>query len=36
MGSSEIEMEGLLKEIDIHCIKTNQTFSDFVKEIHDL
>jgi hypothetical protein len=36
MGSSEIDMESLLKEIDIHCFKTNQTFSDFVKEIHDL
>jgi hypothetical protein len=36
MGSSEIDMESLLKEIDIHCFKTNQTFPDFVKEIHEL
>ncbi|CAN5825199.1 hypothetical protein BH23THE1_BH23THE1_00560 [soil metagenome] len=36
MGSSEIEMESLLKEIDIHSFKTNQTFSDFVKEIHEV
>ena len=36
MGSSEIEMERLLKEIDIHSFKTNQTFSDFVKEIHEI
>ena len=36
MGSSEIEMERLLTEIDIHSFKTNQTFSDFVKEIHEI
>jgi hypothetical protein len=36
MGSSEIEMERLLKEIDIHSFKTNQTFSNFVKEIHEI
>ena len=36
MGSSEIEMERLLKEIDIHFFKTNQTFSDFVKQIHEI
>lgn len=36
LGSSEIEMESLLMEIDIHSFKTNQTFSDFVKEIHEI
>ena len=36
MGSSEIEMERLLIEIDIHTFKTNQTFSNFVKEIHEV
>ncbi|HKX97589.1 MAG TPA: hypothetical protein VJL78_07120, partial [Candidatus Nitrosocosmicus sp.] len=36
MGSSEIEMERLLNEIDIHSFKTNQTFSNFVKEIHEI
>ncbi|WP_458719127.1 hypothetical protein [Candidatus Nitrosocosmicus sp. R] len=36
MGSSEREMERLLTEIDIHCFKTNQTFSSFVKEIHEI
>lgn len=36
MGSSEIEMERLLVEIDIHSFKTNQTFSDFVKKIHEI
>jgi hypothetical protein len=36
MGSSEIEMERLLTEIDIHSFKTNQTFSNFVKEIHEI
>jgi hypothetical protein len=36
MGSSEIEMEKLLHEIDIHSFKTGQTFSDFVKEIHEI
>jgi DNA repair ATPase RecN len=36
MGSSEIEMESLLKEIDTHSFKTNQTFSDVVKEIHEI
>jgi hypothetical protein len=36
MGSSEIEMEKLLTEIDIHCFKENQTFSNFVKEIHQV
>ena len=35
MGSSVIEMERLLTEIDIHSFKTNQTFSNFVKEIHE-
>ena len=34
MGSSEIEMERLLTDIDIHSFKTNQTFSDFVKKVH--
>ncbi len=36
MGSSEIEMERLLTDIDIHSFKTNQTFSNFVKEIHEI
>jgi len=36
MGSSEIEMERLLMDIDIHSFKTNQTFSNFVKEIHEI
>jgi hypothetical protein len=36
MGSSEIEMERLLTEIDIHCFKTNQSFSDFVKKVHEI
>lgn len=36
MGSSEIEMERLLTDIDIHSFKTNQSFSDFVKEIHEI
>ena len=36
MGSSEREMERLLTEIDIHSFKTNQTFSNFVKEIHEI
>ena len=36
MGSSEIEMERLLTEIDIHSFRTNQTFSNFVKEIHEI
>ena len=36
MGSSEIEMERLLAEINIHSFKTNQTFSNFVKEIHEI
>jgi hypothetical protein len=36
MGSSEIEMERLLTEIDIHSFKTNPTFSNFVKEIHEI
>ena len=36
MGSSEIEMERLLTEIDIHSFKTNQTFSNFVKQIHEI
>ena len=36
MGSSEIEMERLLTNIDIHSFKTNQTFSDFVNEIHEI
>ena len=36
MGSSEEEMEKLLEEIDIHSFKTNQTFHDFVKEIHEI
>jgi len=36
MGSSEIEMERLLADIDIHSFKTNQTFSNFVKEIHEI
>jgi hypothetical protein len=36
MGSSEMEMEKLLQEIDIHSFKTNQTFSDFVKQIHEI
>ena len=36
MGSSEIEMERLLTEIDIHSFKTNQTFSNFIKEIHEI
>ncbi len=36
MGSSEKEMESLLKEIDIHSFRTDQTFSDFVKEIHEI
>jgi len=35
MGSSEVEMERLLTEIDTHSFKTNQTFSDFVKQIHE-
>ena len=36
MGSSEIEMERLLTDIDIHSFKTNQTFSNFIKEIHEI
>src|SRR6187200_2572148 len=36
MGSSVIQMERLLMDIDIHCFKTNQTFSDFVKQIHEI
>lgn len=36
MGSSEIEMERLLTDIDIHSFKTNQTFSNFVREIHEI
>ena len=36
MGSSEIEMERLLMDIDIHSFKTNQTFSNFIKEIHEI
>ena len=36
MGSSEIEMERLLTDIDIHSFKINQTFSNFVKEIHEI
>ena len=36
MGSSEIQMERLLAEIDIHSFKTNQTFSDFVNQIHEI
>jgi hypothetical protein len=36
MGSSEIEMERLLTDIDIYSFKTNQTFSNFVKEIHEI
>ena len=36
MGSSEIEMERLLTDIDIHSFKTNQTFSDFVNKIHEI
>ena len=36
MGSSEIEMERLLIEIDIHSFKTNQTFSNFVNKIHEI
>jgi len=36
MGFSEKEMEGMLKEIDIHSFKTNQPFLDFVKEIHEI
>ena len=36
MGSSEMEMERLLTDIDIHSFETNQTFSDFVKEIHEI
>jgi hypothetical protein len=35
MGS-EIEMERLLPDIDIHSFKINQTFSNFVKEIHEI
>lgn len=35
MGS-EIKMERLLTEIEIHSFKTNQSFSDFVKEIHEI
>ncbi len=27
-------MERLLTEIDIHCFKANQIFSNFIKEIH--
>ena len=36
MGSSEIEMERLLMDIDVHSFKTNQTFSDFVNKIHEI
>ena len=36
MGSSEEEMERLLTEIDIHSFKTNQTFSNVVKEVHEV
>ncbi|HKO66008.1 MAG TPA: hypothetical protein VJU13_12460 [Candidatus Nitrosocosmicus sp.] len=36
MGSSEIEMKRLLMDIDIHSFKTNQTFLDFVNEIHEI
>lgn len=36
MGSSEEEMERLLQDIDIHSFKTNQSFSDFVKKIHEI
>ena len=35
MGS-EIEMERLLTDIDIHSFKTNQSFSNFVKKIHEI
>ncbi|MDF0680681.1 MAG: hypothetical protein P0116_06925 [Candidatus Nitrosocosmicus sp.] len=36
MGSSEAEMERLLTDIDIHSFKTNQTFSNFVRQIHEI
>ncbi|HKU82601.1 MAG TPA: hypothetical protein VJP58_01045 [Candidatus Nitrosocosmicus sp.] len=36
MGSSVIQMERLLLDIEIHCFKTNQTFSDFVRQIHEI
>jgi hypothetical protein len=36
MGSSEIEMERLLEDIDIHSFKTNQPFSNFLEEIHEI
>jgi len=36
MGSSEIEMERLLEDIDIHSFKTNQPFSNFLEELHDI
>lgn len=36
MGSSEEEMERLLTKIDNHSFKTDQTFSNFVKEVHEV
>jgi len=36
MGSSEAEMDRLLREIDVHSFKTNQTFHDFVMQIHEV
>jgi hypothetical protein len=36
MGSSEIEMERLLMDIEIHTFKRDQTFLNFIKQIHEI
>jgi len=36
MGSSEIEMERFLTEIEIHSFKKDQTFSNFIQEIDEV
>lgn len=33
---SEIEMENILRQIDIYCYKTDQTIPDFVNELRNI